>query len=81
MGIARLGVSEETNEGQMTYQRGEFGDKGDVLVPCTQDQVLVPGDNAKEQDLNNYGFQRKPGGCRAGVAQERRKKKIRSGRR
>ena len=52
-----------------TYQRGEFGDEGDIFVPCTQDQVLVPGDNAKQQDLNDDGFQGKTRDCRRDVAQ------------
>lgn len=53
-----------------TYQRGEFGDEGDIFVPCAQDQVLVPGDNAKKEDLDDHRFKGKPGCCRGDVAQQ-----------
>ena len=53
-----------------TYQRGKFGDEGDIFVSCAQDQVPVPGDKAKEEDLDDYGFQGQPGCGGVDVAQE-----------
>lgn len=45
-----------------TYECGEFGDEGDVIVPCAQYQVLVSGKDGEKQDLYDYGFEREARG-------------------
>jgi len=40
----------------------EFGDEGNVFVPCAQYQVLLSGNDGEKQDLDNYGFERESRG-------------------